>query len=369
MQHKNIVRKLEAFTLVELLVVIAIIGVLIALLLPAVQAAREAARRMQCTNTLKQWGLALHNYHDTNGAFPRMEYRRDGEWPAPPFSGSGTDKANTDLSIHVRLLPFIEQGAFLAAFDNNQPLYEYKSAINQNLTNGGFLQYTAAILSCPTESEPKIRDATDPTGYTFKNSGTNYVFCNGTATNSFFDIRNILPGTESLPHPICRPTDGLFHCLDTSMATMMDGTSNTLAAAETLFGFASTPGATQDRKSWRRMAFVNQGGGGGGSGFENVDLLAAAIASPPTGGSRGLPWMSSRGTATGFSTYSLPCSEIPNNWLKSYLSNYNSVQSDHSGGTNTCYGDGSVHFVTKTIALGIWRAMSTCAGGEVVSGP
>ncbi|HET6882441.1 MAG TPA: DUF1559 domain-containing protein, partial [Pirellulales bacterium] len=90
----------KGFTLVELLVVIAIIGILIALLLPAVQAARESARRTQCNNNLKQFGVALHNYHD---AFHRLPASDSGVWNA---SGSLT---NTDISDHARLLPYMEQ--------------------------------------------------------------------------------------------------------------------------------------------------------------------------------------------------------------------------------------------------------------------
>ena len=93
-------RRRSGFTLVELLVVIAIIGVLIALLLPAVQQAREAARRNSCTNQLKQLGLALHNYHDTFSAFPY------GSWGSTSI-----------VSWHVPILPFIEQGALFDRFD------------------------------------------------------------------------------------------------------------------------------------------------------------------------------------------------------------------------------------------------------------
>ncbi len=90
----------HGFTLVELLVVIAIIGILIALLLPAVQAAREAARRAQCSNQLKQIGLALHNYHDTNGSFPSGEF-----WGPAPKGGFAR------VSWMLRILPQMEQGA------------------------------------------------------------------------------------------------------------------------------------------------------------------------------------------------------------------------------------------------------------------
>src|SRR3989304_5170621 len=100
-----------AFTLVELLVVIAIIGVLVALLLPAVQAAREAARRMQCGNNLKQIGLSLHNYHDVFKSFPGtycgVPDAVNGAWSGETFRGS----------VKVRLLPFIEQSSMFDAID------------------------------------------------------------------------------------------------------------------------------------------------------------------------------------------------------------------------------------------------------------
>ena len=102
------------FTLVELLVVIAIIGVLVALLLPAVQAAREAARRSQCGNNLKQIGLALHNYHDTLKWFPPGAVFEGGASTAP-----NAQPINQRGSMHVRLLPYMEQQALYNAFDFN----------------------------------------------------------------------------------------------------------------------------------------------------------------------------------------------------------------------------------------------------------
>src|SRR3990172_9246369 len=107
------VARLKAFTLVELLVVIAIIGILIALLLPAVQAAREAARRSQCTNNLKQIGLAFHNYHDIYKTFPAWSYNAR-TWQA---GAAGDNTWWTGFTAMTMILPFIEQGSIYDKID------------------------------------------------------------------------------------------------------------------------------------------------------------------------------------------------------------------------------------------------------------
>ncbi|GHT47598.1 hypothetical protein FACS189454_10070 [Planctomycetales bacterium] len=130
----------KAFTLVELLVVIAIIGILIGLLLPAVQSAREAARRMSCSNNQKQWGLALHNYHDTFNALPKLG-----------------DKSVIELtySAQARLLPYIEAGAVYSQIDPEKLLFE-KDADGESHLNHDYTELVRILLPflrCPSDSE------------------------------------------------------------------------------------------------------------------------------------------------------------------------------------------------------------------------
>jgi prepilin-type N-terminal cleavage/methylation domain-containing protein/prepilin-type processing-associated H-X9-DG protein len=142
-----------AFTLVELLVVIAIIGVLVALLLPAVQSAREAARRMKCANNLKQMGLALHNYHDTHGVFPPGVLTQTNDPDYNPAFPNGPQQ-NRNASVEswgwaAFLLPYVEQTA----------LYQQGPGSNQlpqNLVNP-FALTPLAVYRCPSDTMPAIR--------------------------------------------------------------------------------------------------------------------------------------------------------------------------------------------------------------------
>ncbi|MDR1053636.1 MAG: DUF1559 domain-containing protein [Planctomycetaceae bacterium] len=363
-------QKIGGFTLVELLVVIAIIGVLIALLLPAVQAAREAARRMSCSNNQKQYGLALHNYHDVFGVLPKMEENIEWKWITDE---DPTKTPNTDLSIHVRALPYIEQGAMLALFNTRLPVYTSASSMHTEVI--AILELRFGLLICPSESEKRIQSkgTAGPSAAGMRNmAGTNYVYCNGTAINAFYAIGNVTT------------QDGLFSRATGALEQIGDGTSNTLAVSETVLAFANSSSTTSDRRAWRRMNFVDIGNDLASHSTpptptasewaalgDNVDLLAYAQANPPSGaGSRGFPWLSSRGTATGFSTYYTPNFGVPGNWIRSAAnSNYNFSSSNHVNGLNATYADGSVHYVTDSIQLDVWRAASTCGGGEVVSLP
>ena len=192
--HKS---RLRAFTLVELLVVIAIIGILIALLLPAVQAAREAARRSQCSNNMKQFGLALHNYHDTFKVFP------------PSAINSPDDLGGEAIAAWVLILPFMEQTAIHDMWDFN---YGQNDSHNHEAN-----RQTVAAYFCPSKPRSKLRGDDSASNYSSSAYG-DYATCAGTGhsnnTNSFY-------------------WKGLFGSNSrTAFRDITDGTSNTFAMGE-----------------------------------------------------------------------------------------------------------------------------------------
>jgi len=139
----------RGFTLIELLVVIAIIGILVVLLLPAVQQAREAARMVQCRNNLKQQGLALHNYHDVHQAFPPGVVSRlsDPNWKLPAGNCTAApDDLGPGWSFFARMLPYIEQGNFYNTIDFNRPLPDPVNLFGRNRT--------ISIFRCPSDPGP-----------------------------------------------------------------------------------------------------------------------------------------------------------------------------------------------------------------------
>ncbi len=170
--------RFAGFTLIELLVVIAIIAVLIALLLPAVQSAREAARRIQCVNNMKQLALAAHNYHDGNNVFPS-----GGMTPMTALPGTSTSSANPLMnqyysywSCFVGLLPYYEQGNLANSFNFSSPSYFYATQDTVNATH-------QAVLCCP--SDPTVLNGNGiytspgPSGLTYAMGLTSYRGVNG----------------------------------------------------------------------------------------------------------------------------------------------------------------------------------------------
>jgi len=328
----------RAFTLVELLVVIAIIGTLIALLLPAVQAAREAARRMSCTNNLKQLGLALHNYHSTYNC----------------FAGLGTSMADA-FSAQARLLPFVEQKNLQDLIDFRQPLY-FGMPPRLNPVQAAAARTRVALLRCPSDGWEDMW--TEPrSGAVF--AGGNYMICSGSGTGTYYDVR-------------C-PTDGLFYYKSArGFRDMTDGSSNTVVMSETLLGLGKDlPGSpTPSRHELQRLLGVfparpNRGCPGGLAGIVNPDLewLLASVTSWK--GARCFGWITGKARGTIFSTYDRPNSPLPDLVGHGSIGFY-VARSNHPGGVNALLGDGSVRFLSEAIDLNTWRALGTCAGGEVV---
>jgi len=318
------------FTLIELLVVIAIIAILIALLLPAVQQAREAARRTQCKNNLKQIGLALHNYMSTYAeVLPSAGNTRTGGYP-------------DDYSPLARLLPYCDQANLQNLIDWDLHL-GHPAAEPLPVEMEQVARTVIPMFLCPSDPAPSV--AIEPYQNTFEYAGCNYA-------------ANQSDGTETDPnqiHPI-NPGNGLFWCsARTKMRDCVDGTSNTIAFAESTRGPGTDTTGTDNDVRMYRMSWVG--------------LYPAVAAAPPyanTEGSRLITWL--RGVVpfgpvmNGFLT---PNSEIPDAVEGS--SKLTAARSYHTGGAQFLFMDGSVHFISDSVDVNVYRGAWTRMGGEVES--
>jgi len=285
---KQVPQLRRGFTLVELLVVIAIIGVLIALLLPAVQQAREAARRMQCTNNLKQIGLSLHNYHDAFLALP----------PGWIYRGGG-GKANYGWAVNI--LPFMEQGALYDQLKPGEiPLYDrYTSSASAQ--DKRLLQTTIEGYRCPSDVTGDLNDIEDfgSTNH-FDLATSNYVGNHGiTGNHKQKEGEGIFYGNSFL-----------------KFRDILDGTSNTLMVAERDGGPSQAGGDTFKAAVWA---------GVGKNNSLNSEAIARTVGRLKKAG------LNVDSTAAGSA----------NNMGKS-------VSSLHPGGVNGVMCDGSVRFIPET---------------------
>ncbi len=311
-----------AFTLIELLVVIAIIAVLTALLLPAVQAAREAGRRIQCANNLKQIGLALHNYHDVVGAFPLGR----------------TIPSNASFSPLARFLPYVEQANMGNALNFNLP---YNDPGNATVLNASL-----AVFLCPSDTTPV------PAG---SGGGTNYRSNEGTGVVMWHGSSDVAGVNATMP-----PPNGLFFAnLQCRVADVVDGLSNTAAFSEHVVGDFSQNLGTDKSDTFKPGTYP-------ATPDEAIaQCRATDIANLSLQGysNVGAPW-----TYGYHSTSSYWHSAPPNTRSCMFPPSriMTTANSRHPGGVNVAMTDGSVRFVKDTVDLPAWRALGTRDGGEII---
>lgn len=332
----------KGFTLVELLVVIAIIGILVALLLPAVQAAREAARRMSCSNNMKQLGLAMHNYHDTFKVFPRNYVQVGGNaWEA--------------LSASYSILPYIEQ----------QPLYDQAQSqlSSWGWMYGNLMNTNVPTFRCPSALRAPARGS-HPQGW--DGPGVNYGWSTGSS------VQTVWAGNSF---------NGLIaYSVHRKMADVTDGLSNTIMAGEMLSGTGQT--GTAGRYPYD----IFYAGNGPINAVVNkdfptqaeLDTIGSTAKNSPVG------FKSNNGTmwawyAAGHSTLT---TAAPPNWQ------YPSAGGDccpggahdwglgiippgslHPGGVNIALGDASVRFIPETVELLTFQRLGNRQDGNPVTLP
>ncbi len=325
-------RKRSAFTLIELLVVIAIIAILIGLLLPAVQKVREAAARAKCSNNLKQFGVALHNYE---GVFQTLPYREGRE-----TTGYGGRKSGL-----IRLLPFIEQTALSNQITNTLTIGTTTfPAFGPEPWNGSYTPWTADVPTfyCASDSGP-------PSGTGVKH--TNYMFCSGDS----IDLHTNNPpnngrGMFGRNQPGTGPWNGF------KFAEVSDGLSNTIAMAERIRANGNVA-ATRT---------AHQGGGWFTTPNQCLSLYNRTTRTwtvTTLGNWAGVRWPDG-GMGFGGLTTNAPPNSVSCAWNSHDAQNgLYPMSSNHSGGCNALMGDGSVRFIRESINVGNLNASGTGLNG------
>ncbi len=340
-----------AFTLIELLVVIAIIAILIGLLLPAVQKIREAANRMKCSNNLKQFGLALHNYHDVNNRFPPGGLYGYSTPATPNYPGTDPDSerwASDQGSWLVYTLPYMEQDNL---YKQINPRYDVKNSVgNWAATVGGYGSTNnprPPYLRCPSDAYQRDHPWTNyigslgpqcaigPCGY---DPNQKYCHPNSSGLGDWGYGNDAVTINEWNNHG--NSTDGndirgMFNRLgaEISMASVTDGLSNTIMAGETL-------PAQHDHQTNGGWYHFN-GGGVGASTIVPINYRS-----------------------DGNQNWCSPAQTYRGNWNVSW-----GFKSNHSGGVNFLFGDGSIRFTRQTIDHKVYQLLGCRNDGQAVNLP
>ena len=327
----------QGFTLIELLVVIAIIGILISLLVPAVQKVREAAARMTCANKLKQIGLALHSYHGDKKCFP------------PGYIDGNTDPNSTpDNDVGpgwgwaAFLLPYLEQTNVYNQINFSQPV---GSGVNSQVS-----QLPLTIFQCPSDAYlyPQVLNVYNSNGAIIAQvAQANYVACNGweECFNGAGGNPQPGPGTDGLSGLFGRAGRGAFYRNSrTRIAEVKDGLSGTIFIGERSGDHSPSTwtGAVPGGRCPAWMAGQSPGSPPPGPAYDNADW--------------GEAWVLAHTNAT-----HLPSADFP-------FYDPDTFYSMHSPqGANFLFGDGSVHFLSSGINPITYQALGTIAGGELTN--
>jgi prepilin-type N-terminal cleavage/methylation domain-containing protein/prepilin-type processing-associated H-X9-DG protein len=324
-QFKGVVPP-QGFTLVELLVVIAIIGVLVALLLPAVQAARESARRTQCVNNLKQFGVAIHNYHDAKKKLPPGRLGCDGE--GIDECDGFTNAQKSGMSAFVMLLPYLEESALHDLADYERPIWP-RTTSWWTPNHLRLIESRPAVMVCPTDialpfADDPVYGPANSTVYTIPATAKAAVGSYATVMGRF-GIANEGLGPEYELVPSKYRNSGLFFYIKRlSFTKVPDGLSKTFMVGEV------TEGNTANGLNiWTRA-------------IRAVDTQRTT--DNPVNTRPGSPEVSTRHGRTVNGAFS----------------------SLHPGGCQFVFGDGHVAMIVETIDQNIYEAMSTREGGETV---
>ncbi|MGC1275381.1 MAG: DUF1559 domain-containing protein [Planctomycetaceae bacterium] len=309
----------RGFTLIELLVVIAIIAVLIALLLPAVQQAREAARRTQCKNNLKQLGLAFHNYHDTYGKLPSAS-------------------SASDYSPQAVVLPYLEQTPLYDLIDFNLAPDDPLNATVLMTTVPGFL------CSSDTDGLPAILGGR-----------INYW------TNVGTSLVNTVPSTDpSHPNYGFPPQNGpMAGGKYNDFGDVPDGLSNTVMMSEKVLGDGSNGISTPESDHYQPGTYPNTPD----EALQQCRAIDVTDLSMQGKSNVGAPWLEADNDAT-YYFHILPPNDLSCRFPPSRMAG--TAGSRHTGGVHSLLSDGSARFISESIDLAIWRGIGTAKGREVV---
>lgn len=318
----------KGFTLVELLVVIAIIGVLVALLLPGIQAAREAARRTQCLNNLRQLGLALENYESSHRRFPPTDI---------------TEGASTGLSIHARLLPYVEE-ANLAALVDVTKAYDAPANDAARMTR-------ISMFQCASANDQQL-----PMNVSLRNTGaaTSYHANHGSGI-----LWSIASSPDNPLHAFWPPNGPMYRNSRTGPKDVTDGLSHTAAFSERVMGDGSNSVSTEISDTYQPGTYPANAD----QAVRDCNAIDIRDLAHQRFSDVGMPWIRAYHSTTIYYHVNTPngrsCMFPPGLIMTT-------ASSHHPGGVNLVMCDSSARFVSENVDVQTWRAAGSRNGGEVV---